>query len=102
MWADELSAEGVERDRVRLNLLQLERSVARTDNTTLEQLSGLRLADQAGVGLDFVSAFPIDERQVWRYNAGLPPGTADDDVRLSEPNVPLAAWYPPEGSLALD
>ena len=102
VWADELSAEGVERDRVRLNLLQLERSVARTDNTTLEQLSGLRRADGAGVGLDFVSAFPIDERQVWRYNAGLPPGTADDDVRLSKPKVRLAAWYPPEGSLALD
>jgi Ca-activated chloride channel family protein len=102
VWADELSAESVERDRVRLNLLQLERSVARTDNTTLEQLSGLRRADRAGVGLDFVSAFPIDERQVWRYNAGLPPGTADDDVRLSKPKVRLAAWYPPEGSLALD
>jgi len=102
VWADELSAAGVERDRVRLNLLQLERSVARTDNTTLEQLSGLRRADHAGVGLDFVSAFPIDERQVWRYNAGLPPGTADDDVRLSKPKVRLSAWYPPEGSLALD
>jgi Ca-activated chloride channel family protein len=102
VWADELSAVGVERDRVRLNLMQLERAVARTDNTTLEQLSGLRRADHAGVGLDFVSAFPIDERQVWRYNAGLPPGTAEDDVRLSKPQVQLAAWYPPEGSLALD
>lgn len=102
VWADELSTEGVARRQVRLNLLQLERSLARTDNTTLEQLAGLRRADGAGAGMDFLSAFPIDERQVWRYNTGLPPGTADDAVRQRPPDVPLAAWYPPEGGLALD
>ena len=102
VWADQLSTEGVAQEQVRLNLLQLDRAVARVDGTALEQLSGLRRADNAGSGLAFLSAFPIDERQVWRYNTGLPPGTSDDEVRLDAPEVPLAAWYPAEGSLALD
>jgi Ca-activated chloride channel family protein len=102
VWADQLSTEGVAQEQVRLNLLQLDRAVARTDGTALEQLAGLRRADAAGDGLTFLSAFPIDERQVWRYNSGLPPGTSDDDIRLEPPEVPLAAWYPSEGSLALD
>jgi len=102
VWADQLSTEGVAQEQVRLNLLQLDRAVARTDGTALEQLAGLRRADGAGDGLDFLSAFPIDERQVWRYNSGLPPGTSDDDIRQDPPEVPLAAWYPAEGSLALD
>jgi Ca-activated chloride channel family protein len=102
VWADELSTEGVAQEQVRLNLLQLQRAVARTDGTTLEQLAGLRRADDSGAGLDFLSAFPIEERHVWRYNAGLPAGTSDDDVRQAPPEVPLAAWYPAEGSLALD
>lgn len=102
VWADELSTEGVAQEQVRLNLLQLERAVARIDGTSLEQLAGLRRADATGGGLAFLSAFPIDERQVWRYNAGLPPGTSDDDVQLPRPEVPLVAWYPAEGSLALD
>ncbi|HSK97333.1 MAG TPA: substrate-binding and VWA domain-containing protein, partial [Euzebyales bacterium] len=102
VWADQLSTEGVAQEQVRLNLLQLDRAVARVDGTALEQLSGLRRADNAGAGLAFLSAFPIDERQVWRYNSGLPPGTSDDEVRQDAPEVPLAAWYPAEGSLALD
>jgi Ca-activated chloride channel family protein len=102
VWADELSTEGVAEEQVRLNLLQLQRAVARTDGTTLEQLAGLRRADDSGAGLGFLSAFPIDERHVWRYNRGLPPGTSDDTVRRPPPEVPLAAWYPAEGSLALD
>jgi Ca-activated chloride channel homolog len=102
VWADELSTEGVAQEQVRLNLLQLQRAVARTDGTTLEQLAGLRRADDSGGGLSLLSAFPIDERHVWRYNSGLPPGTTDDDIRQSPPEVPLAAWYPAEGSLALD
>lgn len=102
VWADQLSTEGVAQEQVHLNLLQLDRAVARTDGTALEQLAGLRRADGAGEGLAFLSAFPIDERQVWRYNSGLPPGTSDDDVRQDPPDVQLAAWYPAEGSLALD
>lgn len=102
VWADELSTEGVAQEQVRRNLLQLQRAVARTDGTTLEQLAGLRRADDLGAGLAFLSAFPIDERQVWRYNTGLPPGTADDEIRQPPPDIPLVAWYPAEGSLALD
>ena len=99
VWTDALSEEGLADDQVRRTLLALDRGVAQRSNTVTQQLLALRQADREGQALTFVSALPLSERDVWRYNRGLlNPGLASE----GPPQVPLVALYPPEGGLAFD
>lgn len=69
--------------------LKFERVVTVVMPTTAHLLQGLSKADAAGTALNFLSAFPATERDVSQYNA-------------TNPRVPLAAVYPPEGAPAAD
>ena len=78
---EEASQEDFE---ARAQLLLLERKVEYVGETTGEQLDALRRADREGELLQTVSALPLTEQQVWRYNRG--------DVE-----TPLVTWYPDDG-----
>jgi len=69
--------------------LKFERAVTVFTPTTAHLLQGLGKADAAGTSLNYLSAFPATERDVSQYNA-------------TNPRVPLAAVYPPEGAPGAD
>lgn len=77
----------------RAQLLLLERTVDYRGEDTAAQLDALRTADAEGALLTSVSALPLTEQLVWRYNGG-----ADG----AEPDTPLVAWYPPDGAADAD
>lgn len=70
-------------------VLKLERGVTVSTPTTAHLFQGLGKADAAGASLTYLSAFPATERDVSEYNA-------------TNPRVPLAAVYPPEGAPEAD
>ena len=65
------------------------RAVNVTAPTTADLLQELAKADVSGSSLTHLSAFPATERDVSQYNA-------------TNPRVPLAAVYPPEGAPGAD
>ncbi len=69
--------------------LKFERGVSIFTPTTAELIQGMEKADAAGNSLTHLSAFPATERDVSQYNA-------------TNPRVPLAAIYPPEGAPVAD
>lgn len=71
-------------------LLLLERRVEYLGETTDQQLDEIRASDRRDELLQTVSALPLTEQMVWLYNGG-----GDSDL---EPETPLAAWYPPDGT----
>jgi Ca-activated chloride channel family protein len=99
VWTDALSGAGLADVEVRRTLLTLDRSVAERSASVNQQLLALRQADREGRGLTFLSALPLSERDVWRYNQGaLTPGGPSE----GPPATPLVALYPPEGGLSFD
>jgi len=66
-----------------------ERLVSTSAPAATDLLVGVARAAQAGTPLLYLSAFPATERDVIRYNA-------------TDPAVPLAADYPPDGVLSAD
>jgi Ca-activated chloride channel homolog len=71
-------------------------------DSTTTFLAGLQRADDAGAGLDYVSAIAVEERQVLAYNQGNPTGDPALRGKHGLPRVPLAAIYPKEGTLISD
>jgi len=71
-------------------------------DSTTTFLAGLQRADDAGAGLDYVSAIAVEERQVLAYNQGDPTGDPALRGKHGLPRVPLAAVYPKEGTLISD
>ena len=65
-------------------------------------LADLQQADEAGGGLGYVSAVPLDEKSVLDFNLGNPSGDPAQAGRHPRPKVPLAAVYPKEGTLVAD
>lgn len=94
VWTDALSSERLDDPEVRLPLISLERRIAERGTSVDDQLERARQADQAGSPLQFVSALPLAERDVWRYNLGLGGG--------APPTAPLVAVYPADGGLPFD
>ncbi len=70
--------------------------------TTTTFLTNLLHADDAGAGLNYVSAIALEERQVLAYNSGNPTGDPALAGKHEAPKVPLAAIYPKEGTLVSD
>lgn len=99
VWTDALSEEGLGDAAVRGTLLTLDRSVAQRSTSVTQQLLALRQAERDGEGLTFLSALPLSERDVWRYNRGFvnPTGPSEEP-----PQTPVVALYPPEGGLSFD
>ncbi len=89
-----VGALGEEQFQARAQLLELERKVEYLGASTAEQLDRIRAADERGALLGTVSALPLTEQMVWRYNGG----AAGDDA----PDTALAAWYPKDGSSDAD
>lgn len=76
--------------QARAQLLLLERKVEYLGTTTGEQLEEVRAADDRGELLQTLSALPLTEQMVWRYNGGADGSNA--------PDTPLSVWYPADGS----
>jgi Ca-activated chloride channel family protein len=82
-------------------MVQFERSVAHYADNTDALLQQLRLADEQGKALDFLSAFPAEEQAIWAYNHGAI-GDKAGEGKGTKPKVQLAAVYPTEGAPEAD
>ncbi|UAC01560.1 VWA domain-containing protein [Dactylosporangium vinaceum] len=80
----------------------VESSVVHYGDTTLTFLSNQAAADQAGRGLNYVSAVAVEEKSVFDYNTGNPTGDPALAGKGARPRVPLVAVYPKEGTLVSD
>ncbi|GAA0722269.1 VWA domain-containing protein [Dactylosporangium roseum] len=80
----------------------VESGVVHYGDTTLTFLSNLAAADQAGRGLNYVSAVAVEEKSVYDYNQGNPTGDPALAGKGAKPRVPLVAVYPKEGTLLSD
>ncbi len=80
----------------------VESSVVHYGDTTLTFLNNWYRADQAGTGLQYVSAAAVEEKSVIDYNSGNPDGVLDPGEEPRPPRVPLVAIYPKEGTLYSD
>jgi len=66
-------------------------------------LSSLRLADERGAALNYVSAIAVEEKQVFDYNRGNPRSViCDPTCPFLPPIEKLVAVYPTEGTLVAD
>jgi Ca-activated chloride channel family protein len=80
----------------------VESSVVHYGDTSLTFLSNQLAADQAGRGLNYVSAVTVEEKSVYDYNTGNPTGDPALSGKGAKPRVPLVAVYPKEGTLVSD
>jgi Ca-activated chloride channel homolog len=97
-----LTIKDVDDPRAQGFVRSIERSVVHYGDTTLTFLQHLRQADDAGAGLSYVSAVPVEESSLVAYNLGYPCGaksTGPGCAPKSRPKTPLVAIYPREGAL---
>ncbi|MFG2036896.1 substrate-binding and VWA domain-containing protein [Dactylosporangium sp. NPDC048998] len=80
----------------------VESGVVHYGDISLTFLSNLAAADQAGRGLNYISAVAIEEKSVYDYNSGNPTGDPALAGKGKKPRVPLVAVYPKEGTLLSD
>jgi Ca-activated chloride channel family protein len=102
---DELTIKDVDDRQAQDFVRSIERSVVHYGDTTLTFLRHLRQADDAGVGLSYVSAVPVEESSLVAYNLGYPCGAKSAEPGCdpkSRPRTPLVAIYPREGTLVSD
>lgn len=83
-------AASAEQFEARAQLLLLERKVEYLGENTQAQFERLLEASENGELLQTVSAVPLTEQQAWRFNGGGPDGG-------TQPQTPLAVWYPSDG-----
>jgi Ca-activated chloride channel family protein len=77
----------------------VESGVLHYANSVGDFLENLYERDQRGEALKYVSALPVEEKQLFEYNRGNP--TSDwPPKNLPRPNHPLVSVYPAEGTLA--
>jgi Ca-activated chloride channel family protein len=100
------STDLTEKDLADAKVLQyvrtVESGVVHYGDTTLTFLSNLAAADQAGRGLNYISAVAVEEKSVYDYNQGNPTGDPALAGKGAKPRVPLVAVYPKEGTLVSD
>jgi Ca-activated chloride channel homolog len=78
----------------------LERSVVHYGDTTNTFLANLMEADATGAGLTYISAVPVEEKQLIAYNQGQIPSPGL--TAGQRPSNPLVAIYPSDGTLVAD
>jgi Ca-activated chloride channel family protein len=78
----------------------LERSVVHYGDTTNTFLANLLEADASGSGLSYISAVPVEEKQLIAYNQGQITGPGIKPGQ--RPSIPLVAIYPADGTLVAD
>jgi Ca-activated chloride channel homolog len=100
--SSDLTAKDLEDPKIRRFVADVERAVVHYGDTTLTYLSNLQRADDAGTALGYVSAVAVEEKSVIDYNSGNPTGNLATAGDHPEPEVPLAAIYPKEGTLFSD
>ncbi|MFI6501710.1 extracellular solute-binding protein [Nonomuraea typhae] len=98
----DLTEKNVADEKTRRFVQAMERSIVHYGDTTLTFLSNLQRADDAGVGLTYISAVTVEEKSVWDYNQGNPTGDPKTLGKHAKPKVPLVAVYPKEGTLISD
>lgn len=80
----------------------VESAVVHYGDTTLTFLNNWYRTDQRGTSLTYVSAAAVEEKSVIDYNRGNPDGNLDAGERPVEPEIPLVAIYPEEGTIYSD
>jgi Ca-activated chloride channel family protein len=91
---DDGSPESIEAAQARLGLFRVQRLLSNIDPSTDEQLERYATADDP---LGTVSAFPLEERQLWQYNQGLVgegASSASSAPSDGRDDTTLAAVYP--------
>jgi Ca-activated chloride channel family protein len=84
-------------------LSAVETSVVHYGDSVATFLSNLRIADERGDALGYVSAIAVEEKQVFDYNRGNPRSViCDPTCPFLPPKEKLVALYPSEGTLVAD
>jgi Ca-activated chloride channel homolog len=99
---EDLSVEDLAKPSTDEFARQIESAVVHYGDTTLTFLNNWYRADQRGNPYQYVSAVAVEEKSVIDYNSGNPDGVLQEGEEPREPNVPLVAIYPEEGTLYSD
>lgn len=97
-----LSREDLDQATVEDQARAVEAAVVHYGDTTLTFLNNWYRTDERGTSLTYVSAVAVEEKSVIDYNRGNPDGNLDPGERPAEPQVPLVAIYPEEGTIYSD
>jgi Ca-activated chloride channel family protein len=106
-----LSCADLTRPEVIARVRPIQEKLAGTERTVRDFLERLYEIDQKSPDPEravtaHVSAFPMEEAQMWQYNKGNPrfkwTDPAEDDPKRDPPKVPLVAFYPADGTLMAD
>jgi Ca-activated chloride channel family protein len=100
--SSDLSAKNVADAKTQQFVKNLESSVVHYGDTTLTFLDNMAREAEKGQGLTYVSAVTVEEKSVLDYNRGNPTGDPATLGQQPEPNVPLVAVYPSDGTLVSD
>ncbi|WP_158893175.1 substrate-binding and VWA domain-containing protein [Amycolatopsis anabasis] len=97
----DLTQDDLNDERVADFMREVERSVVHYGETTLTFLRNLYDAGRVpgANGLDYISAVTVEEKSVIDYNRGYPEGKIEGAGTGGPPAVPLAAFYPKEGTV---
>ena len=99
---EDLSVEDLAKPSTDEFARQIESAVVHYGDTTLTFLNNWYRADQRDNPYQYVSAVAVEEKSVIDYNSGNPDGVLQEGEEPREPNVPLVAIYPEEGTLYSD
>lgn len=97
-----LSTEDLAQPTVEEQARAVESAVVHYGDTTLTFLNNWFRTDERGTSLTYVSAVAVEEKSVIDYNRGNPDGNLDPGERPREPEIPLVAIYPEEGTIYSD
>jgi Ca-activated chloride channel family protein len=100
--SSDLTLKDVANPQTREFVKQLESSVVHYGDTTLTFLENMAKEAAAGKGLTYVSAVTVEEKSVLDYNQGNPTGDPAKAGQSPPPQIPLAAFYPDDGTLISD
>jgi Ca-activated chloride channel family protein len=100
--ASDLTVQRVQDPATQDFVRTVESAVVHYGDTTLTFLDNMAAAADQGRGLTYVSAVTVEEKSVLDYNLGNPTGDPAALEAAVEPDIPLVAVYPEEGTLLSD
>jgi Ca-activated chloride channel homolog len=100
--SSDLTEAQVDDPKTRSFVSDLEDAVVHYGDTTLTFLENMSRESASGQGLTYVSAVTVEEKSVLDYNLGNPSGDPATLGQGPRPTVPLAAFYPADGTLVSD
>ena len=95
--SSDLTLEDLDNPHVLNSVKGIDSAVVHYAPTSVDFLRNLRAQDDLGHGEEYVSAILLEEKSVWDYNQGNPPGTPQPSATKRPPGRPWSRSTRPKG-----